>query len=61
MDQSLAEGKPMDLPGFKTRIKTFEQNWVDEPKDGFATVETGDPVKMANHLFEKYQVDLLSE
>jgi len=61
MDQSLVMGKSMDMVDFKTWTTAFEQNWVDEAKTGFATMETGDAVHMANHLFEKYQDDLLKE
>lgn len=61
MDQSLVQGKPMDMEVFKTSIKTFEQKWVDEPKSGFATVEAGDAVDMANRLFEKYRDTILNE
>lgn len=61
LDRSLVEGKTMDMVDFKTWMTAFEQNWVDKPKAGFATMEAGDAVDMANRLFEKYRDALLKE
>jgi len=61
LDQSFVQGKPVDMNDFTSWCTTFEQKWVDEPKSGFATIETGNAVEQSNQLFEKYCDSLLKK
>lgn len=61
LDQSLVQSKPMDMNDFTKWTTVHEQKWVDEPKFGFASIETGNAVEEANQLFEKYRDVLLKK
>ena len=61
LDLSLVQGKPLDMNAYTTWSTAFGQKWVDEPKSGFATKETGNAVEQANELFEEYRDVLLKK
>ncbi|GAB3365141.1 alpha-N-acetylglucosaminidase [Arachidicoccus ginsenosidivorans] len=51
--EALEQGKPMDMAGFNSSIKTWEWNWVKQRKD-YRVNTKGDAIQVSEQLYKKY-------